>query len=65
MSYTTSLEYLKSKLEDERSNIVSFLSQGTLKDIEEYRRLCGIIQGLDAAKVLINDLEKRMETGDE
>jgi hypothetical protein len=65
MSYTTSLEYLKSKLEDERSNIVSFLSQGTLKDIEEYRRLCGIIQGLDAAKVLINDLEKRMETDDE
>jgi hypothetical protein len=65
MSYTTPLEYLKSKLEDERSNIVSFLSQGTLKDIEEYRRLSGIIQGLDAAKVLINDLEKRMETGDE
>jgi hypothetical protein len=65
MSYTTPLEYLKSKLEDERSNIVSFLSQGTLKDIEEYRRLSGIIQGLDAAKVLINDLEKRMETDDE
>lgn len=65
MSYTTPLEYLKSKLEDERSNIVSFLSQGTLKDIEEYRRLSGIIQGLDAAIVLINDLEKRMETGDE
>ena len=65
MSYTTPLEYLKSKLEDERSNIVSFLSLGTLKDIEEYRRLSGIIQGLDAAKVLINDLEKRMETGDE
>jgi hypothetical protein len=65
MSYTTPLEYLKSKLEDERSNVVSFLSQGTLKDIEEYRRLCGVIQGLDAAKVLINDLAKRMETDDE
>ena len=65
MSYTTALDYLKSKLEDERSNIVSFLSQGTLKDIEEYRRLCGIIQGLDAAKVLISGLEKRMETDDE
>jgi hypothetical protein len=65
MSYTTPLEYLKSKLEDERSNVVSFLSQGTLKDIEEYRRLCGVIQGLDASKVLINDLAKRMETDDE
>jgi hypothetical protein len=65
MSYTTPLDYLKSKIEDERSNIVSFLSQGTLKDIEEYRRLCGIIQGLDAAKVHIVDLEKRMETDDE
>jgi len=65
MSYTTPLEYLKSKIEDERSNVVSFLSQGTLKDIEEYRRLCGVIQGLDAAKVLINDLAKRMETDDE
>ena len=65
MSYTSALDYLKSKLEDERSNIVSFLSQGTLKDIEEYRRLCGIIQGLDAAKVLISELEKRMETDDE
>ena len=65
MSYTTPLEYLKSKLEEERSNVVSFLSQGTLKDIEEYRRLCGVIQGLDAARVLILDLEKRMETDDE
>jgi hypothetical protein len=65
MSYTTPLEYLKSKIEEERSNVVSFLSQGTLKDIEEYRRLCGVIQGLDAARVLILDLEKRMETDDE
>ena len=65
MSYTTPLEYLKSKIEEERSNVVSFLSQGTIKDIEEYRRLCGVIQGLDAAKVLILDLEKRMETDDE
>ena len=65
MSYTTPLEYLKAKLEEERSNVVSFLSQGTIKDIEEYRRLCGVIQGLDAAKVLILDLEKRMETDDE
>ena len=65
MSYTTPLEYLKSKIEEERSNVVSFLSQGTLKDIEEYRRLCGVIQGLNAARVLILDLEKRMETDDE
>lgn len=65
MSYTTPLDYLKSKIGEERSNVVSFLSQGTLKDIEEYRRLCGVIQGLDAATVLISDLEKRMETDNE
>lgn len=65
MAHNSALDYLNSKLEEERSNVTSFLSQGTVKSFEEYHRLCGIIQGLDAAKNLISDLAKRMETDDE
>jgi hypothetical protein len=64
MNYSTPLEYLKAKLEEERVFIINHLVQGSL-DVGEYKRLCGALQGLDLAKNHINDLAKRMETDDE
>jgi len=32
---------------------------------DEYHRLCGVIQGIDFAKDVINNLAKRMEDDDE
>ncbi len=60
MSYSNALEYLESKLKEERSLIVENLVQGKL-DEGEYKRLCGAIQGLDLAVSYIKDLAKRLE----
>lgn len=60
MSYSNALEYLESKLKDERIAIVDTLVQGKL-DEGEYKRLCGALQGLDLAINHIKDLAKRIE----
>ena len=60
MSYSNALEYLQTKLRDERIAIVDTLVQGKL-DEGEYKRLCGAIQGLDLAVSYTKDLAKRLE----
>ena len=60
MAYSNALEYLESKLQDERALIVATLIQGKLNE-GEYKRLCGALQGLDLAKNHIKDLAKRMD----
>ena len=60
MAYSNALEYLESKLKDERIAIVDTLIQGKL-DEGEYKRLCGALQGLDLAINHIKDLAKRMD----
>jgi hypothetical protein len=60
MSYSNALEYLDSKLKDERTLIIENLIQGKL-DEGEYKRLCGALQGLDLAINHIKDLAKRIE----
>jgi len=60
MGYSNALEYLDSKLQDERALIVETLIQGKLNE-GEYKRLCGALQGLDLAKNHIKDLAKRMD----
>ena len=64
MAYSNALEFLDSKLQDERILIVETLIQGKL-DEGEYKRLCGAIQGLDLARNHIRDLAKRLERDDE
>ena len=60
MGYSTPLDYLDSKLEEERRLIVETLIQGNLNE-PEYKRLCGALQGLDLAINHIKDLAKRIE----
>jgi hypothetical protein len=64
MSYSNALEYLDSKLQEERMLIVDTLIQGKL-DEGEYKRLCGALQGLELAKNHIKDLAKRLERDNE
>jgi len=64
MSYSNALEYLDTKLKEERVLIVEALVQGKL-DEGEYKRLCGALQGLELAKNHIKDLAKRLERDDE
>ena len=60
MGYSNALEYLESKLKEERIVITENIIQGKL-DEGEYKRLCGALQGLDLATNYIKDLAKRME----
>jgi hypothetical protein len=60
MGYSNALEYLDTKLQEERTLIVETLIQGKL-DEGEYKRLCGALQGLDLAKNHIKDLAKRID----
>ena len=60
MSYESGITYLNAKIEESRTTITNSITQGTLSEIE-YRRLCGVLQGLDFAMNLNNDLAKRME----
>ena len=64
MGYSNALEYLDSKLQEERVLIVEAIVQGKL-DEGEYKRLCGALQGLELAKNHIKDLAKRLERDDE
>jgi hypothetical protein len=64
MRYGNALEYLDSKLQEERIVIIDSLIQGKL-DEGEYKRLCGALQGLELARNHIKDLAKRMEQDDE
>jgi hypothetical protein len=60
VGYSNALEYLDSKLKEERTLIVENLIQGKL-DEGEYKRLCGALQGLDLAIGYIKDLAKRID----
>jgi hypothetical protein len=64
MVYSNALEYLGTKLQEERILIVEAVVQGKL-DEGEYKRLCGALQGLELAKNHIKDLAKRLERDDE
>lgn len=64
MSYSSGIGYLNTKIEEYRTTIINSIVQGTLSE-GEYRRLCGVLQGLDFALNINNDLAKRMENVDE
>jgi hypothetical protein len=59
--YADENEYLTGKIGDEILSITAYLARNSAKDIEEYRRLCGVVQGLSLANDIIKDLAKRLE----
>jgi hypothetical protein len=48
-------------VDDEIRTITYHLASNSAKDIEEYRRLCGVVQGLTLATDILKDLQKRQE----
>lgn len=56
---------LRTLLRTEIENYKEDLSNGQPRDFEEYRRLCGLIQGLRIAEQHVSDLAKRAETDDD
>ncbi len=50
------------KLKQERE---AYVAAGRVDHIEEYRRICGVIQGLNYAENIIEDLVQKMEKSDD
>lgn len=58
--YQQIAEYLLSRLQDKKQSTAEHMARGHAKDYAEYRQLCGLIQGLEFAENLVNDLAKRL-----
>ena len=50
------------KLKQERE---AYAAAGRCDTIEEYRRVCGVVQGLGFAENIIEDLVRKMEKSDD
>ena len=61
MQYSTAYDYLIGKLTEQEDVVAQHLVNGKVYDIEEYKRLCGLVEGLRFAKELIKDLKNRQE----
>ena len=59
------LAYVAKELAMERRGYEASVYQGNVKDFAEYKKLCGLIQGLSQAEAVINDLVQRMEKSDD
>ena len=53
---------LKKKLRGQMNEIADHLALGSAKDMEEYRKMCGIIEGLAWAEREVIDIEDRLNT---
>ena len=51
---------LRKKLRGQMNEIADLLSLGSAKNMEEYRKMCGIIEGLAWAEREVIDLEDRL-----
>jgi hypothetical protein len=61
MQYNTVEDYLISKLMERQEEIGAHICTGRLANFEEFRALCGFIDGLKYAEEIIRDLQKRQE----
>lgn len=61
MQYANEYDYLIGKLTEQENVVAQHLVNGKVYDIEEYKRLCGFVEGLRYAKETIKDLQERQE----
>jgi hypothetical protein len=61
----TELDILEKKLNEYEQDMTTALVRGGIKDFGEYQRICGVIYGLNLARMNIQDLRQKMESEDE
>ena len=61
----TELDVLEKKLNEHEQDMTTALVRGGIKDFGEYQRICGVIYGLNLARMNIQDLRQKMESEDE
>lgn len=60
--YEGALDYLLFKIGEERETVTECVLKGNI-DHDEYKRLTGVLQGLNSSVALITDLFNRLERG--
>lgn len=54
------LPLLRKKFREQMNELADHLALGSAQDIEEYRKVCGMIEGLAWAEREIIDMEERL-----
>lgn len=55
------LNYVNSKLEERRVELLEFLGEGGAKDYAHYKEVCGVIRGLQTAQSELGDLVRKIK----
>lgn len=59
------LAHVQQEIDKYRQEQVAFLASSRADTYDEYKKVCGVIRGLNYADHLINDLVQRMNNDDE
>ncbi len=65
MSDYQALAYVAKEIQKLKQEREAYAAAGRCDTIEEYRRVCGVVQGLNFAENIIEDLVRRMEKSDD
>ena len=65
MSDYQSLAYVAKEIQKLKQEREAYAAAGRCDTIEEYRRVCGVVQGLNYAENIIEDLVRKMEKSDD
>lgn len=59
------LAHVQSEIERLRQEQVAYIAASRADTYDEYKKICGVIRGLNLADSIINDLVQRLEKSDE
>ena len=59
------LAYIAKEIQKLKQEREAYVAAGRCDTIEEYRRVCGVVQGLNFAENIIDDLVQKMEKSDD
>ncbi len=65
MSNYQELAYVAKEIQKLKQEREAYVAAGRCDTIEEYRRVCGVVQGLNFAENIIDDLVQKMEKSDD
>lgn len=59
------LTHLRAKIDDKIQQLQEHIAYGNVDKFEEYKKMCGEVQGLLTARSYINDLQERLKDSDD
>lgn len=60
----TEIDALEKKINEHEERMTGSIIRGHVKDFADYQRICGIIYGLNLARLDIQELRQKMENDD-